>query len=240
MSRKNTGPQTPEGYSGPLDISSIGAPSAPQVNLLPPEVKSRQAIGGIRLRAALLVVLVLAVLTVITVFTMFSLADAEAEVVEKEARVQALQTEMTQYSEVPQVKGQLQEARTAREFAMSGEFLWQDYMRAIQAVAPDDWTLTDFAATIPLPMNDPQVSANPIAAPSVATITFTGRALTLPDVAAWLEGMAEIPGFSDPYFSSAQVTEEDGTIYYDTTATVEVTDEALVSRFAPTEEEGGE
>lgn len=241
MSAKNKkGPQTPEGFTGYLDISSIGAPGAPQVNLLPPEVKSRQAIGGIRLRALLVLVVAILIIGVVTISSMFALASAESEVLEKEARVQVLQNEMAQYSEVPRVKGQLQDAKTAREFAMSAEFAWSDYLRAIQSVAPEDWTLTDFAATIPTPMEDPTMNPNPIGVPSVATITFTGRAATLPDVAEWLEGMATIPGLSDPYVSSTQISEEDGTVYFETIATAQVTFAALESRFGPEQEEASD
>jgi len=236
MSRKNKGPETPEGYTGYVEISSIGAPPAPQVNLLPPEVKVRQAMGGIRLRALLIVVLVMAVTGVVTIASLLGLADAEAEVAEKEARVQALQTEMAQYSEVPRIKAEVEAARTARDFATSGELPWARYLRAIQAVAPEDWTLTELSVTLPRPMEDPQTSANPVAAPSVATISFSGRALTLPDVAAWLEGMENIPGLSDPFFSTATITEEDGTVFYETMATVEITLDALADRFGAEEE----
>lgn len=237
MSRKNKGPQTPEGYVGHVDISSIGAPPAPQVNLLPAEVKARQAMGGIRLRALLIVVLVVAVVAIVLVSSMLSLASAEAELAEKEARIEALQTEMAQYSEVPRVKGKLQDAKNVREFATSAEFYWADYLRAIEAVSPEDWTLTDFAATVPAPMEDPTVNPNPIGTPAVATLTFTGRAASVPDVAAWLEGMATIPGLSDPHVSSTQINEEDGTVFYETIASVQVTPAALVSRFAAEGEE---
>lgn len=237
MSRRKKGPETPDGYIGEIDVSSLGGPSAPQVNLLPPEVRVRQSMGAVRLRAALVVVGVIAILGVVITTTNISLADAEDEVLAKEARVHELQLEVAKYQEVPIVKGRLEQTLDAREFAMSGEFLWEQYLRAINAVAPDDWTLTELSVILPTPMDDPQTSANPLAAPSVATINFTGKALTLPDVAAWLEGMASVPGFSDPYFSAAEVADEDGTTIYETTATVEITADALVSRFPAVEED---
>ena len=232
MSRKKLKePQLPKDYVGPLDVTLLGAPSVAQVNLLPAEVREQRALGGVRIRALLIVALAVIVVGAAFVISSLSLAAAEAERLEEEARVQALQTEIAQYAEVPLVQGQLAAVRNARAFAMSRELPWADYLRAIEAVAPDDWTLTDFSATIPTPMEDFAMNPNPIGVPSVATITFTGRALALPDVAAWIEGMSEIPGIADPYFSSTTVSEEDGTVFYETTATAQLTVDALRNRF---------
>ncbi len=237
MSKKNQGPQTPDGYTGYIDVSGIGAPPMPQVNLLPPDVRSRRAMGGVRIRALLVVVAVVAVLAVIIVSSLFSLTNAEADVAEKEARVVALQSEMTQYAEVPKVKSQLAGTLTAREFGMSNEFMWAEYFQAIQSVAPEGWTLTDFSAVLPTPMEDAQGNANPLAQPSVAVISFTGRAATVPDVAEWLEGMATITGFSDPLVSTSEIAEEEGVVYYETMATVQVNIAAFHNRFTAVEGE---
>src|SRR5690606_6687928 len=134
--------QTPEGYTGYIDVSGIGAPPWPQVNLLPPDVRSRRAMGGVKLRLALALVLVLALLAAAVVYTTLALADAQAEYEEKQARTAQLQAEIATYSDVPKIKQQLADTYKARDFAMSTEIMWADYLGAIEAVAPEGWTLT--------------------------------------------------------------------------------------------------
>lgn len=239
MSKKNQGPQTPEGYSGYIDASSIGATPWPQVNLLPPDVRARRAMGGVKLRLALALGLVIAVLALAVFFTTQALADAERDYEEKQARVAALQAEIATYSDVPKIKQQLADTYAARDFAMSTEIMWADYLGAIEAVAPEGWTLTTMTAAFPTPMQDTSVPASPIAQPAVAQIQFQGKSLTLPDISLWLEAMASVPGFSDPSFSAAELTEDDGTVYFETTATVQVNEQAFALRFVETEGEEG-
>ena len=124
----------PEGNFSP---SALGATTQPQVNLLPPEIRSRRDLGRVKVRLGIgLVVLILALLAAFGYAILAErTASAELQVVQDE--VVRLQAEQIRYAEVPLVKGQIASALEGRELAMSTEVLWFDYLRAIQAVGPD-------------------------------------------------------------------------------------------------------
>ena len=52
------------------------------------------------------------------------------------------------------------------------------------------------------------------------------------NTAAWLTALATVPGFQDAYFSTASITEVDGSIFYTVASSVQVNDSAFSNRFA--------
>ena len=221
---------------GRPSLAALGAPLQPQVDLLPPEVRSVRALGRakVRLGFSLVVVVLLAVLAF--VYVSFTEKQANDELATVTARVQGLEAEQAQYAEVPQVKNQVEMVKTARVFGTSTEVMWSDYLRAIEAVAPAGWTIGALGTTMPSPVEAPVLAMNPLAAASVGSLSFTARATTVPDIAAWADALETVPGFADAYFSAAGITEEDGVTFYDITATVQVNDRAYALRFLAGEE----
>jgi Tfp pilus assembly protein PilN len=216
--------------------TSVGAFPRPQVNLLPPEVRSRRTLGRVKVRLGLAIVGVVVLLSGAYVFSTFEKASAADNLAEKQTEVQRLVTEQAKYAEVPRVKGQIAAVEQARLLGTSTEVLWPTYLRAIQAVAPEGWTLDSLTTLTPTPLTPASPATNPLAAPNVGTLTFTGRAATLPDVAAWLDALDQVPGFSDPYVSSAAITTNEGAApYYATSATVQVDSTVFAQRFATDE-----
>ncbi len=56
---------------------------------------------------------------------------------------------------------------------------------------------------MPTPLGDGGVATDPLVTPGVGSISFTGRADTMPDVAAWLDALNSIPGFSGATLTSS-------------------------------------
>jgi hypothetical protein len=81
------------------------------------------------------------------------------------------------------------------------------------------------------PMVLPAGPADALSAWSVGTISFTAQSATLFDTEAWLRALTTVPGFADPWFSAATLTETEGAIYYAVTATVQVNEQAYALRF---------
>jgi hypothetical protein len=205
----------------------------PQVNLLPPEVTQ-----GRRLRQTkmLLLVVVLAVVlaTMVTyVASAASALSAKSDLTKAQDQSSSLMAQQSKYADVPLVLGQVATAEQARQLGMSTEILWAPYVDAIRAVAPAGTSISTLAVVGATPMAAAPVPPNPLALPAVATITVTFRSLTVPVVADWLDAMRAVPGFADPWFSAATVGEENGVVYYDVSATVDVDQAAFASRFVP-------
>lgn len=216
---------------GRPNLAALGAPLQPQVDLLPPEVRSVRALGRAKVRLGLSLVVVTLLAVLAFGYASFMEKQANDDLATVTARVQDLEAEQAQYAEVPQVKRQVEMVKTARVFGTSTEVMWSDYLRAIEAVAPPGMTIRALTTAMPSPVEAPVSAMNPLAAASVGSLSFTARATTLPDITAWADALETIPGFADAYFSAAQITEENGETFYDVTPTVQVNDRAYALRF---------
>lgn len=209
-----------------------------QVNLLPPEVEAKRALRHTKRWLAALFALALLVMAGVTVLGVLAQGDAEEELAFQRSETERLLLEQQQYAEVPLVLDQLQTLKDVREMGMSTEILWRERVAAIAATAPQGVSIDSITISAPGPMVGPALPANPLEAQSVASVAFTANSLTLPDTAAWLDALVAVPGYADPWFSTATIAEKEGVAYYSVTGTVQVSDAALAHRFVETEGEG--
>lgn len=202
----------------------------PQVDLLPPEIREGRRLG--RLRAWL----VLGLLGVVAVcgsgwgLALVQQRDAEEELAVVEARSAELAVQQQQYAEVPRVLSQIRGLEDARLRVTGTEVLWQPYLRAIAAAAPDGVSIESLTAGVEQAPGGP-AGSDPAVAASPGTVVFTARSRDLPDTATWVEQLAAVPGFSDPWFSTASITETDGVVYYTVSAQVGIDSAAFAHRF---------
>jgi Tfp pilus assembly protein PilN len=212
----------------------------PQVNLLPPEVRAARSLGVLKRWLAIALVLVLALIGLGYGAAYLATQSAEDELAEAQAETTRLQSEEAKYAEVPQVLGAIDSTETARLLGMSSEIRWKTYLDAVTAVLPGGVSIDQFTMTGPAldAAAAPITATDPLQQPSIGSISFQGQSRTVPDTAAWVDALASVPGFVDPWVSSVSVTEEDGAVYYSVTSTVQLTDQTLANRFVPTEEEG--
>lgn len=217
---------------------ALVAPALAQVNLLPPEVRSARGLA--RLKRVLGAVTVLAIVAAggLVGLSIRAQQNAETELAARQADTQDLLDEQKKYAEVPIVLGQLDRITTARLVGMSTEILWRPYLMAIGATMPEGLLIDNLVVTGATPMELPAGPAGALEAPSIATVSFTANSLTVPDTAAWMDGLEQIPGFADPWFTAAVLSEVDGLPYYTVTATVQIDLDAYALRFVETGDEG--
>ena len=217
---------------------SHGAPALPQVNLLPPEVTAARGLARTKRWLVFFVLVSFIGAAGLVVQAILAQQDAAAELATHQQRTADLDAELLEYSEVPTVLGALEQAKIARQVGMSTEVLWRPYLEAIAATAPPEVRIETIEMSGATPMQLPAAPVGALAAPSIATITFTAQSLTVPDIEAWLISLESIPGFADPWISLAAVTEKDAVAFYNITATVQVNEQAFALRFAdPVESE---
>ena len=217
--------------NGRVDLVAMGAPLRPQVNLLPPEVRSRRALGRVKVRLAIALLTVLVAAGLGFAYTILAQAQVSAELERVQGEVQRLEQEQAQFAEVPRIRNQIASVEAARQVGTSTEVAWTDYLAAIQAVAPDGWQLRMLTTAMPSPVDVPVAAVNPLADPGIGSISFSGRATTLPDIAAWIDALESIPGFADAYFTTAEITDEAGFVFYDVAATVQVNTGVFALRY---------
>lgn len=214
--------------TGPL----AGAPSLPQVNLLPPEIRAARGLVHTKRWLGISLAAVILVVGLVYAFALYSRGVAERELVAEQLETSRLQEETAQYAEVPRVLNNIERATAARTLGTSTEVLWKPYIDAITAVLPPNTSIDTFAVAQAAPWLEVAGSQDPLVPTGVATITFSARAVTLPDSAAWLDALDSIPNFAHPTISSASVTALDGPPYYAISSTVQVETSAVALRFA--------
>ncbi|HMO11347.1 MAG TPA: fimbrial assembly protein [Actinotalea sp.] len=216
-----------------LDLAGLGAPARPQVNLLPPEVNSRRALGKVKVRLVLVLVLVLLASVMSVAYAIWGQITAAADLALKQTEVQRLQGEQAQYAEVPAIKNEISRIEQARTYGMSTEVLWADHVDAIRAVTPQGVTIQALNTDLVYPGIQAPASANPLDPGSAGNISFLARATTLPNIGAWVDALDAIPGLSGAVFSTATITGGvDGLTYYDFSVTIQVDTSAFAERYA--------
>lgn len=218
-----------QGRPGKLTTAVV---TYPQVNLLPPEVaKTRRQKSTKRL---LLLSLLLVVLVAVLGYgvALYSANEAADDLADAQSETTRLQNEKAEYAEVPRVLNQIELVQNARIAGTATEVNWAQYIEALRAVTPAGVSYE----SITVSSVENGASMNPFVTDSIGTISFTTRSLVLPDTAAWVDAVEPLPGLSDPWFTSATRTDEDGSLYYLVQGTVNVETSALAGRFIEQEE----
>lgn len=210
-----------------------GAPSLPQVNLLPMHVRDKRKLAVVRvwLVLALLVVMLLTILAAVA--TLWEKQSAESEFVDVQNSNQILVQEATKYSEVTKVLRELDARESARTSAMSTETLWSPYLAAVSSVTPLEASIETFTVTqytlwggAPAQINGPLSTAG-----TVGEVSLTGRAQTLGATSAWQDGLSTLRGVVDVELSSVEIADTDGSVYYAVSATFKLTPEVFANQF---------
>ncbi|MCB2175881.1 MAG: hypothetical protein KQH57_08735 [Actinomycetales bacterium] len=217
----------------PRQVTVPGAPSVPQVNLLPPEVRASRVLG--RLKVWLGVGLLAVVLGVGLgfVWAAWTAKQAEQDLAEVQDRNQSLLAQQNQYAEVPTVLRQLSDLTDARSFGMQAETLWQPYLAAIAAVTPTEVSVVDVSVNQVTPWSTSVTALpDPLAtAGTVGNVSITGRSQTVPDTSTWEDGLAAVPGVVDVNVVTVQLSADQEKTFYQVTATMNITTDAFANRF---------
>jgi len=204
----------------------------PQVNLLPPAVRAGRALSRTKRLLAYVLVAVVLLIGVGVVGAIQVLGSENHRRDQAQAESVRLTQAQAQYAEAPRVLGQVSALESARQQGFATDVTWTPYLNAIYSVLPEGTQLITVGFTGLTPSLVAPLPTDPLQAPSVTQISFTGQSATLIDTAGWIDALNGVPGFADAWVSSATRGEsEDGTIYYSVTSTVQVTAGAFSGRY---------
>lgn len=208
----------------------------PQVNLLPNEILVARGLKVLKRLLALAVLAVIALLILAIAWMFLGEKNANSDLDAAKAHTEELRIEEVKYAEVPLVMNALATAQGSRVLGMSTEVLWRPHLEAVTAVLPEGVSIAKYAMSGATPVTAAPALGNPLQQPSIDILNLTLRSLTLPTTADLIVALDSIPGLGDAWVSTAAVGEaEDGTIFYDVTASVQIRDSALANRFLPEE-----
>lgn len=231
-------PEAPAPATRPMRELVPGAPSTPQVNLLPPEIRASRSLARVKQVLLLVFVLVVAGAAGGYYWAMTQVQSAQDELSAVEAETQRLLNAQKEYAEVPRVLGLLDRATRAREIGTQTEILWAPYLRALMATAPPGVAFENiqFTGSTPTAMLTPPT--NPLfQGEYVGSLQWIGRSVGSVDAAAWIEALETVPGFTDAFVTSVEIGERDvngqQVPFYQVNGEVLLTPDALARRFAP-------
>lgn len=217
-----------------------GAPTLPQVNLLPPEVRAARSLSTVKRWLAIGLGAVVILVALAYGMTVLDQMDAVSSQADAEERAATLAAQEEQYAEVVDVQSAIGLVTQARLAATGQEVLWKAYLDAVTAVLPSDVSVGSFALAGPDPMALTATSVPVLGTAGIGSLAFEGRTAQLPDTAAWIDALNSVPGFSDAWASTVSLAQDDasGGSYYSVSMTVRLTDVALAHRFDTTQEAG--
>jgi Tfp pilus assembly protein PilN len=203
-----------------------------QVNLLPPELRERQAI---RQTTSLVVAAGLAALALIGIFYFFQvqrLSQVQSDLEAQQSRNAQLESEIVSLQEFAALQAELasKEALVAQIFV--NEVSWSSALLDVSRVIPDTSYLTNLTGQITTTIAGEVVTEPTGGTPEttlVGNMTFAGVANQTETIATWITRLEQVQGWVNAWVNSAQ---EDalGSRIYTFSNGLDLTQEAVTER----------
>ena len=186
-----------------------------QVNLLPPELRQRQAI---RRNTSLVIVVGLAVLALIGLFYFFQmqrLSQTQSDLADQQERNANLQSQIDALSQFADLQAELAAKQQLVATIFVNEVSWSSALLDVSRVIPDASYLTNLTGQI-----TPTV-AGEVAAPTggtpettlIGNMSFAGVANQTETIATWITRLEEVQGWVNAWVNSAQENAPSSRIY---------------------------
>ncbi len=175
-----------------------------QVNLLPPELRQRQAV---RRTTSFVVAGGLVVIALVGVFFFLQsqrLADVQDELAAQEARNSDLQARIVELQSFAALEAELDAKRQLVTTLFLNEVSWSSALLDVSRVIPDASYLLNMTGQV----QGTGIAADPTAPPVIGgligNMTFSGVAQETETIATWLVRLEQVEGWVNAWVTSAQ------------------------------------
>ena len=217
--------------SGQAEGQALVIGGESRAHLLPPEVLHKRKAKVVRQRLGFVVLLVALLVIGGTALVRVQAQQAEANLAIEQVNTQSLLVQQRKYVEVRKVQQQVDTIMLARQMGTTTEINWEMYLTSVQATLPQNVTIDTINIDSATPFAPYTQATAPLQGARIATLSFTAKSSTLPEVPAWLDALKTLPGYADA--SPGSVTRNE-TGAYSVSITMHINDAAFTNRFAPT------
>lgn len=211
-----------------VDAGALVYGGVPRARLMPPEVAMRRKESARRRSLIALTALVAAVTVAGIVAAFLAAAAAEQRLAEERRITEQLLAQQLQFTEVTQVRGDLQVIADLRSQLGSVDVLWLDALAPYFSPFTDGSTVDEITVISDAP-SQPQLGlGGPLREPRVATISMTVFTPGQPTPWLWFRAWEQVPTFADASIDRITL----GDSGYDTVVTINLNADALSGRYS--------
>ena len=198
----------------------------PRVNLLPPEIAEQVVFQKIQLGLGGAVLAAVGISAMLFVSASDGVNNAQGDLDAATAQNASLQRQSAQYSNVTSVYNQAAAAQATLTSAMGNEIRYSQMLNDLSLTIPSNVWLSTLSYTSGVAPTATGASAG------VGSFTASAIAFSHDDVAVWLESIAGLRTYSNPYFATSTegLLGKRKSVTFTTTATV--TPAALSGRYS--------
>ena len=178
-----------------------------QVNLLPPELRERQAIRRTTSLVAAVGLAVLALIGIFYVFQVQRLSQAQSDLEAQQSRNARLESQIASLQEFADLQAELASKEALVSEIFVNEVSWSSALLDVSRVIPDASYLTNLTGQI-TPTVAGEVATEPTGGTPESTLignmTFAGVANQTETIATWITRLEEVQGWVNAWVNSAQ------------------------------------
>ena len=210
--------------------TGVRTATLPRVNLLPTEIREGARFRNLQAAMGLAVVLAVVVVAALAYLGSSDVNDAQDGLSAAQTRGAVLQSQVRQYDTVPQQYALVANAQAQLQQAMSQEVRYSFILNDLSLRMPAGVWLTSLSVnqTVDTPNSTNGAWGNA----QLASVKASGTAISLNDVAGWLDTLARSGTYTDPWAGNAVQSLSGATVgQWTFDSSVGVTDKALSNRY---------
>ncbi len=174
----------------------------PRVNLLPPEIAERATVRKVKVGLGCAVVATLGVVGLVYMMAASSASSAQTSLDAAKTQGVSLQAENAKYRYVTDTQAAATAAQAQLTTAMGEEVQYSQLLNDLSLSVPTTVWLKNISY-VQVPAGLPTAAGVGATANSVGAFTVTGVGFSHDDLAVWLESVAGLKTYSNPYFANS-------------------------------------
>jgi Tfp pilus assembly protein PilN len=198
-----------------------GARVLPRVNLLPPEIAEQARLRKVQVGLGACLLGAVGVVAALYVSASHGVSSANGELQAAQQTQTQLEGQLAKYRDVTALYAQADAAKAQLRTAMWDEVRYSQVLNDLSLSIPSNVWIKNLAVAPSTGVGAPTAASSPTATPpltqqdalakvkeilsraSLATVTVSGVGFSHDDVASWLDSLAGVQQYSNPYFSNS-------------------------------------